>query len=76
MPHESGYSHDSSMGSKVKDSMKNDPAMSPKELGVRYCDSGWESPESAGLGTSGPNQVPTGVPKMYGNRKGTGSSKI
>lgn len=66
----------SDMGSKVKDSMPNDKSMSPKELGVRYCEAGWQSPEEAGLGTSGPNQVPKGPPKMYGSRKGTGSSKI
>ncbi len=76
MPHEEGYTHSESSGGKMKDSKKNDRAMSPKDLGVTYCEAITGSPESAGLGSSGPNQVPKGVPKMHGNRKGTGSSKI
>jgi len=60
----------------MKDSHPNDKKTSPKELGVRYCEAITETPEQAGLGSSGPNQVPKGVPEMKGNRKGTGSSKI
>jgi len=70
------YNSHGTSSSKTKDSMPNDRSMSPKDLGVRYCESGFGTPEEAGLGTSGPNQVPKGVPKMHGNRKGTGSSKI
>ena len=63
-------------GQKAKDSMPNDRAMSPDQLGVRYCEAIGGSPEADGLGSTGPNQVPKGVPAMTGYRKGTGSSKI
>ena len=54
----------------------NDTKCSAKDLGVTHRTKITETPEQLGLASSGPNQVPKGVPEMKGNRKGTGSSKI
>jgi hypothetical protein len=77
-----GYNHGGSaagggkMGSHVSSKNPHDRATSKDDLGVTFCDPVTGSPEKDGLGSSGPNQVPKGVPPMYGNRKSTGSSKI